>query len=226
MVPPYSVNLTRGPTYSSILSTYIILDTGLSPFAVSLSRLFSYDIYAFGIRALPVSLATTSRISVDFFSSGYLDVSVPRVRFTYLFYSVLDTKLTLGGLPHSDIFGSQFICQLPEAFRRLSRLSSPLTAKASALCTLFFDHITSFITSNPFTSSQCCPILHSQTTIYIFLLAILRRKFKIFAVSLLTVNISFYRSAPYGKNPFTIFYTRCLKVRLLFPLIIKTYSFN
>ena len=29
--------------------------------------------------AVPRSLATTSGISVDFFSSGYLDVSVPRV---------------------------------------------------------------------------------------------------------------------------------------------------
>ena len=28
---------------------------------------------------LPLSLATTRGISVDFFSSGYLDVSVPRV---------------------------------------------------------------------------------------------------------------------------------------------------
>ena len=35
-------------------------------------------------RALPVSLATTSRISFDFFSFGYLDVSVPQVRLTNL----------------------------------------------------------------------------------------------------------------------------------------------
>ena len=32
-------------------------------------------------QALPRSLAATRRISVDFFSFGYLDVSVPRVRF-------------------------------------------------------------------------------------------------------------------------------------------------
>ena len=30
-----------------------------------------------------------------------------------------------GGFPHSDICGSKLICQLPEAYRRLSRLSSP-----------------------------------------------------------------------------------------------------
>ena len=34
--------------------------------------------------AVPRSLAATGGISVDFFSSGYLDVSVPRVRFLHL----------------------------------------------------------------------------------------------------------------------------------------------
>ncbi len=33
-------------------------------------------------KALPISLATTLGISVDFFSCGYLDVSVHRVRFS------------------------------------------------------------------------------------------------------------------------------------------------
>jgi hypothetical protein len=39
-------------------------------------------------KAGPVSLATTSGISVDFFSCGYLDVSVRRVRSTQPMYSV------------------------------------------------------------------------------------------------------------------------------------------
>ena len=39
----------------------------------------------------PRSLATTSGISVDVFSSPYLDVSVQAVPFTYLFDSVCDT---------------------------------------------------------------------------------------------------------------------------------------
>ena len=34
-------------------------------------------------------------------------------------------------------------CQLPEAFRRLPRLSSPLTAKASTNCAYSLDHIIS-----------------------------------------------------------------------------------
>ena len=40
---------------------------------------------------LPRSLATTSGISVDFFSSPYLDVSVQAVPLIYLFDSVYDT---------------------------------------------------------------------------------------------------------------------------------------
>ena len=55
--------------------------------------------------ANPRSLAATRGISVDFFSSGYLDVSVLRVRFHTPMYSVWDTQLMLGGFPHSDIFG-------------------------------------------------------------------------------------------------------------------------
>ena len=53
--------------------------TGLSPCIVRLSRLFYY-IYI-SLRAAPRSLAATKGISVDFFSSGYLDVSVLRVSF-------------------------------------------------------------------------------------------------------------------------------------------------
>ena len=40
----------------------------------------------------------------------------------------------LGRFPHSEISGSKLICQLPEAYRRLSRLSSPIIAKASTTC--------------------------------------------------------------------------------------------
>ena len=50
--------------------------------------------------------------------------------------------LLLGGFPHSEISGSKLICQLPEAYRRLSRLSSPIIAKASATCSYSLDPIT------------------------------------------------------------------------------------
>jgi hypothetical protein len=57
-------------------------------------------------------------------------------------YSDNDTRLMAGGFPHSDIYGSKVVCHLPEAFRRLLRPSSPLTAKASTVCAYSLDHIT------------------------------------------------------------------------------------
>lgn len=57
-------------------------------------------------------------------------------------YSVQDNHLMMAGFPHSDISGSKSVCRLPEAFRRLPRLSSPLTAKASTVCASSLDHIT------------------------------------------------------------------------------------
>ena len=53
--------------------------TGLSPSVAGLSRPFQYRIQ-YHLQALPISLAATFRISVDFFSCSYLDVSVRCVR--------------------------------------------------------------------------------------------------------------------------------------------------
>lgn len=94
--------------------------------------------------AVPNSLATTIGISVDFFSSGYLDVSVPQVRLLFLCIQKRIPDKS-GGLPHSEILGSKRICQLPEAYRRLPRPSSPLTAKAFVVCAYSLDHITQIV---------------------------------------------------------------------------------
>ena len=64
------------------------------------------------LAAVPISLATTLGISVDLFSSAYLDVSVRQVRSSYPMYSGKGTLA--GGFPHSDIPGSKLACQLPE----------------------------------------------------------------------------------------------------------------
>ena len=61
-------------------TTVYISNTGLSPSTVHLSIWFFY-INSYHISASPGSLATTAGISIDFFSSGYLDVSVHQVRF-------------------------------------------------------------------------------------------------------------------------------------------------
>lgn len=92
-----------------------------------LSRPFSYVVARYSDWAGPRSLAATNGISVDFFSCGYLDVSVLRVRFTYLCIQYVMTT-EVAGFPHSEIFGSKPVCRLPEAYRRLLRPSSPPTA--------------------------------------------------------------------------------------------------
>ena len=93
------------------------------------------------MQAGPISLATTLGISVDFCSCSYLDVSVRRVRFVPL--CIQSTMTQRVGFPHSDICGSMLVCQLPAAFRRLPRPSSPVIAKASTTCTYSLDPITS-----------------------------------------------------------------------------------
>ena len=57
-------------------------------------------------------------------------------------YSVKDNDLMITGFSHSEISGLELIYQLTEAYRRLSRPSSPSNAKASVVCTYSLDHIT------------------------------------------------------------------------------------
>ena len=65
--------------------------------------------------ANPVSLAATQGIAFAFSSSGYLDVSVPRVcllisyEFRYGYHSI-----TSGGFPHSEISGSKLAYSSPK----------------------------------------------------------------------------------------------------------------
>ena len=63
-----------------------------------------------------ISLAATLEIDVSFFSSGYLDVSVPRVPSITLSIHVIVTSLQLAGFPHSDIKGSLPACGSPLLF--------------------------------------------------------------------------------------------------------------
>ena len=83
-----------------------VSSTGLSPSLINLSKLFDYasryyfrgpypDSIIESVWAPPISLATTLGITVVFFSSGYLDVSVPRVPLAYLFYSVCNNTILL-----------------------------------------------------------------------------------------------------------------------------------
>ena len=78
--------------------------------------------------ALPLSLAATYGIDVSFSSSGYLDVSVPRVPFRTLWIHVRMTEGCSAGFPHSEISGSKDMCSSPKlfaAYHVFLRLSVP-----------------------------------------------------------------------------------------------------
>ncbi len=111
--------------------------TGLSPCIAKLSSLFTY--FTECLRANPGSLAATTGISVDFFSSGYLDCfSSPRFALlTYVFRLTVTAYAV--GFPHSEIADSNGSYCLICAYRKLVRPSSPLTARHPP-CTL--SHLT------------------------------------------------------------------------------------
>ena len=136
MIPPCSDRITRVPPYSR---TYqLSTRTGLSPTMARLSRRFRF------LRKChwpgPRSLATTNGVSVDVLSSGYLDVSVHRVRLSWL---CIHQKIPLAWWVAP--FGNPWIkahSQLPTAYRSVSRPSSPLNAKASTRCPSTLDYET------------------------------------------------------------------------------------
>ena len=93
---------------------------------------------SFGLSADPLSLAATHGVAVAFLSSGYLDVSVPRVRLTHLcIQCVIPPKGWVAPFRNPRISAC---FQLPWAYRRLPRLSSPLDAKSSTVCPYWPDH--------------------------------------------------------------------------------------
>ena len=90
MVPPASHRISRVPRYSGTCSLSLPSPTRLSPSSVPLSIGFGSAIVSCRKPSTPVvrrppvwpltsSLATTKVIEFSFFSSGYLDVSLPRV---------------------------------------------------------------------------------------------------------------------------------------------------
>ena len=148
MVPPCSGRISRVPPYSS--PWHCITCTGLSPATAQLSRRFHLSLPRHW--PSPRSLATTSGVSVDVLSSGYLDVSVPRVCFYSPMYSGIDTFIVItgnpkpenrsgapkpsglevpvieGGFPHSEICGSTAVRASPQliaAYHVLHRLLPP-----------------------------------------------------------------------------------------------------
>ena len=121
------------PRHTRII-LYLLSHTGLSPSMVLLSSRFCQTIQKF--RADPRSLATTCGITIVFFSSRYLDVSVPWVISTEVVYG-----LQPQGFPHSDICGSKVICTSPQlfaAYHVLRRLREPRHSPYALICFLIF----------------------------------------------------------------------------------------
>ena len=137
MVPPYSDRITRVPPYSISLKDSFRV-RGYHP----LSPDFPDCSTSADRSAGPLSLAATKGISVDFFSSGYLDVSVLRVCLYKLCIHLQISSLHWMGFPIRKSWDIALVCQLPQAYRRLQRPSSPPTAKASTICAYSLDHIT------------------------------------------------------------------------------------
>ena len=116
-----------------------ISPTGLSPCIAALPNAFGYrewlqiavrtpGILLHPVWPFPRSLATTYGISVDFFSSPYLDVSVQAVPHHSLWIQLWLTEYCSAGFPHSEICGSMLICSSPQliaACHVLHRLPVP-----------------------------------------------------------------------------------------------------
>ena len=144
MVPPYSHRVSRVRRYSGfswLLSVFayetftlfggpshVLLLTFSIPSAVRTPKVLLLSVWP-----LPRSLATTCGISVDVFSSPYLDVSVQAVPYVLLFdLQHVDTVLPYRVSPFGYLRINAYL-QLPEAFRSLSRPSSAPDAKAFPL---------------------------------------------------------------------------------------------
>lgn len=83
--------------------------------------------------AVPVSLAATQGIAFAFSSSGYLDVSVPRVALHALWIQAWILLHYEQWVPPFGHLRIDAYLQLPEAFRCSSRPSSAPSAKASTV---------------------------------------------------------------------------------------------
>ena len=140
MVPPASHRVSRVPWYSgsylkSSRLNYVAFTLYSGAFQLSSSTIASSLWYVrnpnkvnFTGLACSAFARRYLRNRISFSSSGYLDVSVPRVPSGKLCIGLSVLKVYLSGFPHSDIHGSKDICSSPwlfAAYHVLHRLSVP-----------------------------------------------------------------------------------------------------
>ena len=144
MVPPASHRISRVPRYSGTSCLSSPSPTRLSLSLVTLSNAFESAIVELwrpatpsvrrpSVWPLPFSLATTKGIEFSFFSSGYLDVSLPRVPLVYLWIQYTMSAHYDGRVSPFGYLRLNAYLRLPVAFRSLSRPSSAISALASTL---------------------------------------------------------------------------------------------
>ena len=148
MVPVPSVRISRVPTYSGFrslsfrfhLREFHPLRYTFPGISVSFRSRFiavlTPNVFLHSVWALPISLATTFGITFVFFSSGYLDVSVPRVPLRILSIHIRITRLYPCGVPSFGYLRITGYLLLPATFRSLSRPSSAPRTKASSVSPL------------------------------------------------------------------------------------------
>ena len=165
MVLADSHRISRVPCYLGYSSSVRkVSATGFAPSVTGRSRPFAYPtFYSYG-SADPLRNPTTPNMqrlpAITHKRFGLFRVRSPLLTESLLFSFPVSTEMfhfptfplptlciqvgvtrsSLAGFPHSDILGSKFAYQLPEAYRRLLRPSSAPIAKASTVCSLKLDH--------------------------------------------------------------------------------------
>ena len=128
MVPPSSHGIPRVPRYSGYHAPTLTFEYGtLTLFGLpSHAVLLVFVVFKvvrtpkallLSVWPLPLSLATTDGISVDFFSSPYLDVSVQAVPLIYLCIQYMMTVHDHSRIAPFGYLRINVYLQLPVAFR-------------------------------------------------------------------------------------------------------------
>ena len=144
MVPPSSHRVSRVRRYSgsspriSLFAYETLTPSGASSHTLQLNVLLlpavrTPKVLLPPVWPLPLSLATTQGISVDVFSSPYLDVSVQAVPPIHLWIQCMVTGLYSGRVSPLGYTRIDACFRLPVAFRRSLRPSSAPSAKAFSL---------------------------------------------------------------------------------------------
>ena len=152
MVPPASRRIPRVLRYSGIGSVFhIFAYVAFTPSGCAFQRSSANVPSLFAdpqprkacspVWALSISLAATLEIDVSFFSSGYLDVSVPRVPACMAIDSPYGSRASLGWVSPFGYLRIDVCLRLPAAFRSWPRPSSAFGALASTLCSSSLDFL-------------------------------------------------------------------------------------